>query len=1071
MKRKTISFLITCSVVMSLIIEPFFWVAQAFVGGSIDIPSPSEAAAEIEKRYHLNLESIQEYGEGFNVSLHKTVPPEVRVFFNPSDPTPGKEVRARAYPQFFANDNEDLYYTWYLKREGCGTKDDVDNNRADFNCDYNLDDNYDEEDWKIEAMRIIVNARFEYEDAIARGVYQGDSNDGDGYGATYGGRSRKRFGEDNYCYIHDWEDGLNYELVKTLRFDSSGDCDGEVVCLFDEQVVCQVGHISTYYVCREEPNAIPECEQGQLTCPEGKAYCLNGNYTCNPNYQSCFDHPDDIADLSCYSLDGLVTSGDELRCDTQFSTYLGEQATSCQGGIGFGYEANLCQHLFPLSKTIDRDDSGRIEVRDEPSDYYSREFKDTYGEFETGDKKFAADEEFFWWTDPNDPDTANYGPGDEANLVGVGRQDFKWLYQKGDEVGVVVEGISTVPTKHDDQSWMLMWALPKNDCRVTGKGVYTKRIKGYTVEIPTAEMTINECLAANLLDPREGAQAGNMEVGLRYSPDHPVNDPEDDQAALNEIREKCESGEYPPDYWQCNDQALGLGTDGSTGDKLIIRSSVDNSTNTGVHVVYTWSISVSPDGTYNPRAFNIKDTDNESVTGGSGWVDITQTLEDYQLINHSIGNNLQSLPIKLNITDALLEEVGLTYEDVFGSGIGHMRVKLRVDEYYDFDKISRTGRAEAIIKITSTGKRIEPFGYFNNDPAGVQICQKDEEGNIITCEPCGENENDDTCVAPADDLTLYLDNALASPICEGSFTKEKNICFIAQNELIGVRVNETLENYSWKINGEPLMCDRKISANCSDTVQTNINYFPVSGSAGDYITITVAGILVKETSDPEQGGENGKFIELSRVFEIVEPYVTIDPIDGTTWKKYLGYYTNEEGEKFDHDSETIFQTYPGATDGTSIITLSAFIHPDFLKNKSKMQWYLDTQLQAITSPPNEFSFSNTKWIGDAYQVDFEMIYLPDILSRKAMNQIWDVSMYDLDDTYISHSVKVEVVGSGEYESDYARNGKPRTLFASVLHNAPEQFLYALQLVLSVLVVIGGLSFFSQLLFGRRNEND
>jgi hypothetical protein len=109
---------------------------------------------------------------------------------------------------------------------------------------------------------------------------------------------------------------------------------------------------------------------------------------------------------------------------------------------------------------------------------------------DTGDGKFKEAEERFWRTNPEDPDTANNGNKDEANVAGLGQNTFSWNYQPGDKVGVAVEGVSILSTKYADASQAIMWALPKNDCSPSGKGSMTKNIKGYTVTIPTAKKDI-----------------------------------------------------------------------------------------------------------------------------------------------------------------------------------------------------------------------------------------------------------------------------------------------------------------------------------------------------------------------------------------------------------------------------------------------------------------------------------------------------------------------------------------------------------------------------------------------------
>ncbi|EKE14228.1 MAG: hypothetical protein ACD_12C00617G0004, partial [uncultured bacterium] len=101
-------------------------------------------------------------------------------------------LEATAIVTGFETKNEDLYFTWYLKRSG--------------GRDLDGDGKYDENDWKIEATKI-----------IATNGYSGQSNgstsaDDDGYDALPEWTGRN---SDPECYVQDFEDGLIYELKQT----------------------------------------------------------------------------------------------------------------------------------------------------------------------------------------------------------------------------------------------------------------------------------------------------------------------------------------------------------------------------------------------------------------------------------------------------------------------------------------------------------------------------------------------------------------------------------------------------------------------------------------------------------------------------------------------------------------------------------------------------------------------------------------------------------------------------------------------------------------------------------------
>ncbi len=214
-----------------------------------NMPTFSGTITNFERRYHLNLESLQNQGENFNVSSQKGQSPQVLLYFSPSDPKPGTEMEARAFPEFFGNEKDTIYYTWYIRRKGCDLDDSpseeklklCDRDSSPSGSNWRVDRFGNKriisvEDWKIEAMQAIVAGSFdstcslngsltdEERTTCAENMYnpdapsrvnptgsKGNDRDEDGYRATYGGDGKS--GQNSYCYIHDFQDGENYELT------------------------------------------------------------------------------------------------------------------------------------------------------------------------------------------------------------------------------------------------------------------------------------------------------------------------------------------------------------------------------------------------------------------------------------------------------------------------------------------------------------------------------------------------------------------------------------------------------------------------------------------------------------------------------------------------------------------------------------------------------------------------------------------------------------------------------------------------------------------------------------------
>lgn len=456
-------------------------------------PSASSVASEIESRYHVDLESIQNQAEYLNTSDNKMISPQIMLSFNPQSPQLGEKITALAAPLYFANEKENLYFTWYLKHSECklSKKSDGDYLKK---CDLNNDERVNEEDWKIEAMRMIANGGFN----TASANYETTSNDNDGYSAIFGGSNKEKMPE--HCYIHDFKTGDNYELVKDVMGDSMECPVGtEAKCVRNQTLTCVPGGVITNYEVCSDSLVDPVCSSTTQTpsCTVGTPLCV---------------------DTSQLGGDCDTVSASQTCTDLGFTTT--PTCSSATPDI-----KTLCKHLFPNAPG-----------------------------HKTGDGNFNNNEEKFWRTNPEDPDTANSGNRDEANVAGLGQDTFSWNYEPGDKIGVVVEGAAVLPTKYNDSSQMVMWALPKNKCEVDAKGTMLKNIKGYDVKIPIAKKNINDCIKDNLVNPLEEGNLTKLDVSLSYDPKNPTNDRSNnnlgDEVMLNATVINAQNNTYLKYEWR-----------------------------------------------------------------------------------------------------------------------------------------------------------------------------------------------------------------------------------------------------------------------------------------------------------------------------------------------------------------------------------------------------------------------------------------------------------------------------------------------------------------------------------------
>jgi hypothetical protein len=167
----------------------------------------------------------------------------------------------------------------------------------------------------------------------------------------------------------------------------------------------------------------------------------------------------------------------------------------------------------------------------------------TADDCESGSGKFPTGEERYWETDPTDPDTDGDGFVDEADVIGLGQQDFTWTYQKGDRLGVVVEGTSMIPVDELNSFYKIMWGY-LDVCDETKANL----------------MEGDKCDGADdygygYLATRAPSEEGleGLKVSLSYTPDNPV-------------------------------------ADANGADRITVNSSLNNTDLNAANIYYTWQI-------------------------------------------------------------------------------------------------------------------------------------------------------------------------------------------------------------------------------------------------------------------------------------------------------------------------------------------------------------------------------------------------------------------------------------------------------------------------------------------------
>lgn len=887
------------------------------------VPSASSQAADIERRYHIDTGSVQDQGESLNVADSKKVTPEVSLFFSPSDPKEGEKITARSFPTYFSNDASKLYFTWVLQRRDCAP-----GNPATPQCDLDGNGLLNYNDWKIMAHRILAS-----NDLDLANVNYGADTDNDGYSARFGGDNRVNV--PNHCYFHDNTSGENYEI-------SNGSGSVNWGCAGGTQPVCMIGSQDI------NPGTISVGASGGSSDASGSGSSGTGGSATASG--STFELTNGDAYVSGFP---FCRADDTVGCSVGVPCCVANpaEANTCEAtlsscsGVGGGAPNPICRHLFPVAPG-----------------------------YVAGDGVYGAGEEQFWQTDPADPDTADNGNKDEANLTGLGRDTFTWNFLSGDKVGVVVEGTSMLPTKHNDSSNAIMWAFSKNRCRLQGgTGSYTTTVKGYQVIIPTVDMDLNDCIVDNLVDPTEGGQATNLDMTVTASPEDPLNDV----------------------------------TNRGDGDRLEVTATNVNAAQAIQNTYYDWRVELSSDGTANPAA---------------GWVNITAALNNLpngrKLLSQVRGNAVNKVQLNMNMLSADTFN-GRAFSTYLLNSIGYLRFRVDAVENFNSAGASRRGRSSLIVKFNASQDRILAHTVnVAGDPARVSLNAANEICSGI--------------VNPAD------------PPEQQALTRlDSKLCRVIRNEIIGLEVpGADLSNFSWTINGQPLVCNSKVSTtSCFDDRQGNINFFPVIGNVGDTFNIAVTANRVNSTVSTE------KTVTISRTFKVVQPSVSIISNDqNSVWPKFLGQYIDTNGAGYSEYSKDTLETTEGYN-----VSVRALFTPDFLAGNTPPQversWSVDgTPLGDGTT--NVIAFPANKTGKSIYNVSISAVYRPSTLVRQAMEDIWGLSALDTTEIYFSNNTQVEQPDTTGIV--YTGAKKYYALIASYL---PGSVLFSLKVLFSAFLIL------------------
>ncbi|MFA5986699.1 MAG: hypothetical protein WC819_05125, partial [Parcubacteria group bacterium] len=184
--------------------------------------------------------------------------------------------------------------------------------------------------------------------------------------------------------------------------------------------------------------------------------------------------------------------------------------------------------------------------------------------------------------------------------------------------------------------------------------------------------------------------------------------------------------------------------------------------------------------------------------------------------------------------------------------------------------------------------------------------------------------------------------------------------------------------------------------------------------------------------------DTNQSMQVTRVFRITDPDVTIEPVSGAS-RKVLGTYRNLKKEEFTDESDKTFIAQEGQT-----VTLEANLYPGFLNNQedtTTYQWTLD---------------------GENYSTDKTISFVPDGTTsvglrvvrsiakkdRKALRGAFGISQEESIPTTFSSSVQIVID-----QDSIVQNKGITGFFASISYNTPFYLLFILKMALIMSIML------------------
>jgi len=659
---------------------------------------------------------------------------------------------------------------------------------------------------------------------------------------------------------------------------------------------------------------------------------------------------------------------------------------------------------------------------------------------ETGDDDFGRDEEKFWHTDPNSNDTANLGHSDEANVAGLGVLTFSWNYQKGDKVGVVVEGISTEPTQTEDSSYKTMWAMNKGNYTLDADNNigndYPQTTTTTTITEDTPEVGQTTTVTVTTLEELSNIVNEIATIETTITTQTVVTDSADPTTIISDETEVSNSAEIENmvgDFDISNDDIGSIEKPSDLNDFLYdaLVSPQENSAGSDKLDI---SLSYSPTNPINDSS------------GESGDTLIIQSSIPNAKDNNYLQYNWQVFSSdEVNPNDwgtPLLKSDLKESTQTTGLGIDTFKFKLALNEPKKYLRIL----------LTVTENVGEEYPRSSRQDIIIPIISMDANDQISTHSVLAETDSIRSVEENPSGVNLKLDEEICT-----TNNIDRAICPVTKSQIIGLsfpaededNFPSGITDFLWTIDGKPISYSFCFFDNCNPEKQTNTAYFPILKEIGEQYTIGFTATSAE-----------GEKINLTKIFKVVDPEIEINFVDDVCPKtnssdichrNVLGKYFDVNSQEFTDYSKLNFWAR-----NDSDIKLEAEV-TGFSASPESYSWNIDGQnISAsnadlygftidsegiLTLPPKEIR-------GESYNITVGTLYTQENLVKKALKDIWGVTYNQFYEKTIADEAIITMMDAEEITQ-----GPAKKIFASVYSSVPSYLAFLLRIILTISLIL------------------